>query len=313
MIGIIRALKKKGVLSINARNADYILPNNKRELYPIVDDKLKTKKRALQAGIGVPELYGTIEQEQQNAHLESILGELNSFVIKPAMGAGGNGILVIKDRLKGRFRKVNDKLLTLDDLRYHLSAILAGAYSLCGHPDVALIEYMVQSSDVFSEVSYQGVPDLRLIVFHGYPAMAMARLPTHQSEGKANLHQGAIGVGIDIKTGVTYGGVQGNHFIEQHPDTLNDLADIQIPQWKKILNIAASCYELTGLGYLGVDLVLDKEKGPLMLELNARPGLNIQIANRQGLLERYKKVEAHVKNLSKAQSIAQRLKFVESY
>ncbi len=59
----------------------------------------------------------------------------------------------------------------------------------------------------------------------------------------------------------------------------------------RILEIAASCYELTGLGYIGVDIVLDKVHGPQMLELNARPGLNIQIANREGLLHRYKAIE----------------------
>ncbi len=309
MIGLLRALKDKGVLSLNARNADYILPNNKRALYPIVDNKLKTKQLALSAGLSVPELYGVIEQEQQTAHLESLLESHQSFVIKPAMGAGGDGILVIKERLKDRFRKVNDRLLTLDDLRYHLSAILAGAYSLGGHPDVALIEYKVNPSPIFEKVSYQGVPDLRLIIYKGYPAMAMARLPTHQSEGKANLHQGAIGVGIDIRTGITEGGVQGNHFISQHPDTLNDLAGIQIPEWEKILNIAAGSFELTGLGYLGVDLVLDNEQGPLMLELNARPGLNIQIANRKGLLSRYQKIDAHLKTQNALEPLAERLAF----
>ena len=29
-----------------------------------------------------------------------------------------------------------------------------------------------------------------------------------------------------------------------------------------------------------------------MLELNARPGLNIQIANREGVLQRYRTIEA---------------------
>ncbi|MCA0403152.1 MAG: alpha-L-glutamate ligase-like protein, partial [Proteobacteria bacterium] len=120
----------------------------------------------------------------------------------------------------------------------------------------------------------------------------MVRLPTRQSNGKANLHQGAIGAGINLATGRTFGGVFNNDAIDFHPDTLSSIVDIEVPYWDKILEIAASCYELTGLGYLGVDIVLDKEHGPLMLELNARPGLNIQIANREGGLLRYKKIEA---------------------
>ena len=47
--------------------------------------------------------------------------------------------------------------------------------------------------------------------------------------------------------------------------------------------IAACCYDAIPLGYLGVDLVVDAELGPMVLELNARPGLTIQLANRRGL------------------------------
>jgi predicted ATP-grasp superfamily ATP-dependent carboligase len=43
---------------------------------------------------------------------------------------------------------------------------------------------------------------------------------------------------------------------------------------------------VTGLGYLGVDIVLDRDKGPMLLELNARPGISIQNANRFGLRDR---------------------------
>src|SRR5690606_28440359 len=56
--------------------------------------------------------------------------------------------------------------------------------------------------------------------------------------------------------------------------------------WDVILDISSRCYELTGLGYIGVDIVLDRDLGPLVLELNARPGLAIQIANGQGLARR---------------------------
>jgi alpha-L-glutamate ligase-like protein len=146
---------------------------------------------------------------------------------------------------------------------------------------------------VFAEVSYEGVPDIRIITLLGYPAMAMLRLPTRMSNGKANLHQGAVGTGVNMATGVTLGGVFYNDAIDYHPDTLKSIVGIQVPYWDKILEIAASCYELTGLGYLGVDIVLDKDQGPLMLELNARPGLNIQIANREGGVQRYREIEAH--------------------
>lgn len=285
-------LRKDGVLSINQRNSDYVLRYNQRKLYPLVDDKLKTKKLALQAGIAVPPLYELIETEHQIKKIDRLLAPYKDFVIKPACGAGGDGIIVITDKVFDRYRQINGKLLTSIELSHHLSSLLSGAYSLGGHPDYALIEKRVIVDPVFAAVSHEGVPDIRVITLLGYPAMAMVRLPTRLSGGKANLHQGAIGAGINLGSGLTLGGVFHNDAIDFHPDTMGSIVDIAVPYWDKILEIAAGCYELTGLGYLGVDIVLDKDLGPVMLELNARPGLNIQIANRGGVLQRYRTIEA---------------------
>lgn len=291
MISLFRRLKKQGVLSINQRNTDFVLRYNPRKLYPLVDDKLKTKKLALKAGIAVPPLYDIIETEQQIKTIHERFSPYDDFVVKPARGSGGDGILVFKDKVYGRYRQINGKLTTAQELSYHLSCLLSGAYSLGGSSDYAIIEKRVVVDPVFAEVSYEGIPDIRIITLLGYPAMAMVRLPTRQSGGKANLHQGAIGVGVDLASGKTLGGVFQNDPIDYHPDTLNSIVGIEVPYWNKILEIASSCYDLTGLGYLGVDIVLDKEQGPLMLELNARPGLNIQIANREGGLKRYRLIE----------------------
>jgi alpha-L-glutamate ligase-like protein len=292
MWAIYRRLQQRGILSINRRNSDYVLRYNPRKLYPLVDDKLQTKRLALSAGIAVPALYTLIETEHQIKALDTLLEPYTDFVIKPAHGAGGDGILVITGRVFGKYRQINGKILTTQEIAYHLSCLLSGAYSLGGHPDYAMVEHRVIVDPVFADISHEGVPDIRVITLLGYPAMAMVRLPTRLSGGKANLHQGAIGAGIDLATGLTLGGVFHNDVIDYHPDTLNSTLDIQVPYWDKILEIAAGCYELTGLGYLGVDIVLDKDHGPLMLELNARPGLNIQIANRIGILDRYRAIEA---------------------
>ncbi len=286
-----RALRAAGVLGLNGRNANYTLMHNRRSLYPLVDDKLKTKRLALAAGIAVPELYGVIEIEHQIRELPALLGKHASFVVKPAEGSGGDGILVIDGRSKGLYRKANGQLIDEQSLEHHVSNILAGLFSLGGHPDKALIEYRVQFDPVFSAVAFQGVPDIRIVVFRGVPVMAMVRLPTRMSDGKANLHQGAIGAGIDLGTGRTLSGVWRNAVLDEHPDTGESVVGVQIPHWQRLLEIAARCWELTGLGYVGVDLVLDAQLGPLVLELNARPGLNIQIANRAGLLPRLHRVE----------------------
>jgi len=310
MFAIAKKLAQAGVLSLNRRNAEYSLWHNPRHLFPLVDDKLTTKSLAQQAGMAVPPLYGVIEIEHQVRELKTILKPYQDFVIKPAQGSGGDGIIVISGRRKERYRKVNGQLITQEDLDHHVSNILSGLYSLGGHPDKTLIEYRVQFDPIFESISFQGVPDIRIIVFLGVPVMAMVRLPTRMSEGKANLHQGAIGAGIDLRTGKTLTGVWQNEIVTEHPDTEQSITNVQVPEWDTLLNLAARSYELTGLGYQGVDLVLDKDKGPLILELNARPGLNIQIANRAGLLTRLQLVEQHAPNLK---SVKTRIAFSKEH
>ena len=64
-----------------------------------------------------------------------------------------------------------------------------------------------------------------------------------------------------------------------------------------MLHIAARTFDMTGLGYLGVDMVIDRERGPLLLELNARPGLQIQVANQKGLLRHLEFIDKAPSNI----------------
>lgn len=294
MFARIAQLRNRGVLGLNERNCEYIMRYNPRRLYPLVDDKLATKELALAAGIAVPPLYGVIRSFHDIRNLPRMIADHKDFVVKPAQGSGGDGILVISGRARDRalYRLVDGTIIDAEAIGHHLSNILSGQYSLGGHRDVALLEYCVRFDSTFSEHAYRGIPDIRVIVFRGYPVMGMVRLPTRSSHGKANLHQGAIGAGIDLASGHTTHAVCGNSIVQDHPDTGATIAGLAIPHWEHLLELAAGCYELTGLGYLGVDIVLDRERGPMLLELNARPGLNIQIANRAGLRTRLAEVEA---------------------
>lgn len=286
-----RRLRQLGILGMNQRNGDFILPFNDRKYYPLVDDKFLTKQLAIKNSIAVPELYAVIESEYQTRQLNTILGAHSDFVIKPAHGSGGEGILIIDSRKRHMFRKASGVLITQEEIGHHLSNILSGMYSLGGQQDKALIEYRVNFDQIFKDVSYQGVPDIRTIVFRGIPVMSMLRLPTRMSDGKANLHQGAIGVGINLLTGLTEHGVWQNELVDEHPDSGNSIAGLEIPYWDKILQLCAQCKELVSMDYIGVDIVLDADLGPLMLEINARPGLNIQMANKKGLLPILQKVK----------------------
>ena len=292
MLGILSGLRRAGVLGLNRRNGCYTLKYNRRRFYPLVDDKVLCKQRLQERGLAVPDLIALIEFNRQASHLHEMIGDHTEFVIKPAHGSGGNGILVITDRKADYFVNSDGKLVLKEDLAHHLTNVIGGLYSLGGQPDVAMIETLVHFDPQFANLTYHGVPDIRVIVFKGYPVMAMTRLPTRMSHGKANLHQGAIGAGIDLTTGLTFGGVSGNRLVEEHPDTGQRIEGFRVPYWDRIVSMAAQCYEAVELGYLGADIVLDRDLGPLILELNARPGLNIQLANRLGLRHRLEAIEA---------------------
>ena len=291
-----RQLRQRGILGMNQRNADFIMRYNPRHLFPLVDNKLITKKLALKYDIAVPELYAAVEIEKHVRRIEDTLADYSSLVIKPAHGSGGNGILVINGRMGKFYRKASGDLISLEMIQHHTSNILSGMYSLGGVPDKALLEYRVEFDPFFENIAYQGVPDIRVIVFRGIPVAAMVRLPTRDSDGKANLHQGAVGVGIGLADGISSYGVCRDQLVDQHPDTGCTVTGIVIPHWDRILELATNCASMVGLGYLGVDLVMDRDLGPLMLELNARPGLSIQLANGRGLLTILRNIEAF-KNL----------------
>lgn len=304
-------LRDRGVMGMNQRNFSYIGKYNDRKLFPNVDDKLKTKTLALEHDIAVPHLIGVVRYQHEVKNVFSILDQHSGFCIKPAKGSGGKGILVILKTDEKGYQKSNGEYVTRAELVRHISNILAGLFSLGGAEDVAVIENLIEFDPIFNDLSHEGVPDIRIIVFHGYPVMAMLRLATHASDGKANLHQGAVGVGIDITTGKAVAAVQYDRPIEHHPDTGKSLANIQINNWLGLLHVAAGCYEMSGLAFLGADIVLDKQRGPLVLELNARPGLAIQIANGIGILPRLQYIE----NLDRRRrtSIVDRVKYIVTH
>jgi alpha-L-glutamate ligase-like protein len=300
-----RALNRAGLLGLNARNGNYISKYNPRRLYPRVDDKILCKEYLAAAGLPVPALYGVISTQHEASHLTALLDGLEHFAVKPANGSGGDGIQVILGRKGDRFQRTDGRWITLTDLEHHVSGILSGMFSLGGHPDRAMVEALVHFDPAFRQIAWQGVPDVRVIVFQGFPVMAMTRLPTRSSGGCANLHKGAVGVGIDIDSGETVRGTWGNDVIEDHPDTGVAVHGFQVPRWDDILEMAAGCYETIGLGYLGVDIVLDENRGPMILELNARPGLSIQVANQCGLRPRLERIEGmSVVDLPAAERVA---------
>ena len=285
-------LRRSGILGINDRNVSYIIENNPRRLYPRVDNKLLTKQICNEHSIPVPETYGVLNQHSQLHQFCKDMGELNEFVVKPANGAAGRGIIVIAERDGTSFFTAGGREISASDMHYHLSTVISGLYSLGGQEDSAILERRIVSHPAMMNLAVEGTPDIRVILYRGVPAMAMIRLPTTQSGGRANLHQGAVAAAIDLSNGRTFGGVCGDRAISHHPDTGHPIAGIVIPAWREVLDASMRLADHLEMGYIGVDFVIDVKTGPVVLEANARPGLAIQLAHRQGILPRLKFIDA---------------------
>jgi alpha-L-glutamate ligase-like protein len=290
-----RRLSKLGILAMNRRNAACIIDYNPRSLFPIVDDKLRMRNLCRDIAVPSPEIYKVVERHSQLRDLSKLLEGPTDFVIKPNRGSAGRGVLVIHGRDGDRFMRHNGERLGIDEMRQHISDILSGMYSLGGRPDQALVQYRVELHSTFVPIAYKGIPDLRVIVYRDRPAMAMLRLPTRESNGRANLHQGGIGAGIDMESGRTHHAVQHNRFIRTHPDTNVSVVDREVPFWPQVLEMSRKVSRAVGLGYVGIDIVVDAKHGPMLLEANARPGLAIQIANARGLRPRLDEIDAEIR------------------
>ncbi len=284
-------LAQSGILGINRRNVSYILENNPRSLYPRVDNKLLTKQICAEHGIPMPETYAVLGRHRDCVRFAKLIGDRAEFIIKPASGAAGRGILVISHHNGESYFTPGGREISWSDLRYHLSTILSGLYSLGGQEDKVIVEQRIVSHPMIMSMAVEGTPDIRVVIYRGVPAMAMIRLPTCQSGGRANLHQGAVAAAIDLATGLTFGGVREDRAITQHPDTKQPIAGMQIPHWRELLDVAMRTSDALGMGYVGVDFMIDADMGPVVLEANARPGLAIQLANRQGILPKLQAID----------------------
>lgn len=280
----------KSVLGMNARNFLYITRFNKSGSKRRADNKLETKRLLANNNIATASLLHSFVTRKGIKNYSWDLPR-EGFVIKPARGYGGKGILVITKWENGQGIDISGKVLSQKRIQSHILDIFDGIHSLQSLPDKAYIEERITVDPFFRKFSPIGLPDVRVIVFNKIPIMAMLRIPTEASHGKANIHQGAIGAGIGMRTGITKHAIFKEKPLKFIPGTKIKTSGIKIPRWDEILLLASRAQSISGLGYAGVDIVFDKNKGLLVLEINARPGLSIQNANLASLRSRLERVE----------------------
>lgn len=282
------------VLTMRVRNRDFVGKYNPRPVMAAFT-KEKMKKTLHGLSIPTPTTYLVAEDEPDFETLRDLLEEREMFAIKPMGGSGGRGVLVVRgrDESTGEF-STNRGSMTVEEIVTHTRNICIGGVEDYGARTKALVESLVTPEKLLADRTTGGVPDLRVITLQGFPVMAMVRLPTEESNGTANIHSGAVAVAVDIVTGESSGGYQQTHdqFIDAHPDTGASL-EFTIPNWDEVLATASRGAIASNLGYTGVDIVFDEEAGPMILEINRRPGLGIQNANVAGLLGRLRFIETN--------------------
>lgn len=279
-----------GILGLNARNLLYIKPFNPRKAVAFADDKLKTKAYLGARGIPVAKVYARIENHRQLRSFD-FKSLPDTCVLKPNYGFGGGGILVLRGRdTNGQFLEQGKNAISEREMRERIEDILDGKFSVNGLPDTAFFEKILVPDPALAPFRPSGLPDIRIVVFNLVPVMAMLRVPTGGSGGKANVHLGGIGIGIDIAKGTTTFATQHNKRIRTLPHGASPTG-IAIPHWEELLLIASRIQSITNIGYLAVDLTLDADMGPVLLEVNARAGLMVQVANLAPLRSRLERIE----------------------
>lgn len=279
------------VLGMNARTLDYIKKYNPPEAVRIANNKLATKKLLQREGLATPRLHAVISTRQELARFRWTKLPA-SFVLKPNSSSGGGGIVVVFGRnKKGNWVKADKTEVFTPQLRDQVMDILDGSFSKGNVPDVAFFEQRIKNHGDLKRLAVQGIPDIRILLYNFVPVMGMLRLPTQESGGKANLHAGGIGVGIDLSQGITTTAIHHGQLLDALPNSRLPISGTRLPYWNDILLLATRAATAAGLGFAGVDIAIDRDDGPVVLELNARPGLEIQFANLSPLRPRLKRVE----------------------
>lgn len=275
---------RERVVGINRRNLTLVYPNNPRHNYPYADDKLLAKRCFEAAGVPSPETLAVCEGLFAVPGVVESLRGRGQFVVKPANGSGGGGILVVGDwdEARGLWHRAGGRTITPLQLQRQLGDIIFGVHSN-QLEDAAFVERRVVPDPLFAGLWADGLCDVRVITLRTRPVMSMIRVPTAESGGRANLHQGGLGIAVDLATGRTTRAVHHGRSVERHPESGASLVGLQISRWPEVLEVARRAAGSVPLGYLGVDVVLDVDRGPLVLEINARPGLEIQNINAMGL------------------------------
>ena len=107
------------------------------------------------------------------------------------------------------------------------------------------------------------------------------------------MHQGCVGVAIYLSDGSTFSAQIAREDVTHHPDTDVALLGVSIPFWEERFALCEKTAKVIPMDYLGIDIALS-EKGPVILEVNARPGIEIQNISNEGMIDVLSEIDRRV-------------------
>ncbi|MBI2831405.1 MAG: hypothetical protein HYX79_04020 [Chloroflexi bacterium] len=274
-------------LGMNFRNY-LVRKSNPLASLRLAKDKVSFKHLLVENGIPTPHTYHEIHDFSDMKLVSALPDE---FVIKPSKSFGGKGVVLLK-RKEDFFVNPSGDKYSVNAVKFHVRKILDGDYSGYLEQDNAIIEERIYPSEKIHFKNLLGLPDIRIFCYDFEPVMAMMRYPTFKSKGRSNLTLGGIGMGLNLENG----SINYIHSKKDHAEFISEDLGIppsfRMPGWEEMKAIARKSSELANLRISGVDIILDPNDRVMVLEINGRPGLEIQNINEASLLEAIRAQEA---------------------
>jgi len=237
----------------------------------LFNDKAVCEQLCRGTGIAMPHTYGILYPDQNYKEKITLYfneSSANSLIIKPILGHAGLGIVLAKKDTNGIFIQSKKGCEPLSDFVLKENAIVQ--------------EVLSQDSRI-SAFSSSSINTIRVVtLFANDESIIVMSATMRFSVGTSfvdNWSAGGVAVGVDCDTGklkkYAYD-KKGRRYVE-HPTSKLIFEHFVVPEWDKILELAKIIQKACPFyRLLGMDIAIQKNGQPTLIEVNANSDLIFQ-------------------------------------